>query len=78
VTARPRSFVLCLALALAEAYNNIAAADNAMERWEEGIQAAIQAMRIRPDFELARGNLMWALSQREKNAGHPMPPVPRR
>lgn len=62
----------------AEAYNNIAAADNAMRRWEEGIQAAIQAMRIRPGFELARNNLMYAIGQREKDAGHPMPAIPGR
>jgi tetratricopeptide (TPR) repeat protein len=47
----------------AEAWNNIAAADNAMSRWADGIQAAEQAIRLKPDFQLAKNNLSWAQSQ---------------
>jgi tetratricopeptide (TPR) repeat protein len=47
----------------AEAWNNIAAADNAMLRWADGIQAAEQAIRLSPDFQLAKNNLAWAQSQ---------------
>jgi len=50
----------------AEAYNNIAAASNAMARWDDGVIAAQQAIRLKPDFQLAKNNLAWAQSQ--KNA----------
>ena len=47
----------------AEAWNNIAAADNALTHWADGIQAAEQAIRLKPDFQLAKNNLAWAQSQ---------------
>lgn len=47
----------------AEAWNNIAAADNALLRWADGIHAAEQAIRLKPDFQLAKNNLSWAQSQ---------------
>ena len=47
----------------AEAWNNIAAAENAMSHWADGIQAAEQAIRLKPDFQLAKNNLSWAQSQ---------------
>jgi protein O-mannosyl-transferase len=47
----------------AEAWNNIAAADNAMLRWADGVEAAEQAIRLKPDFQLAKNNLNWAQSQ---------------
>jgi tetratricopeptide (TPR) repeat protein len=47
----------------AEAWNNIAAADNAMSRWADGIEAAEHAIRLKPDFQLAKNNLSWAQSQ---------------
>jgi tetratricopeptide (TPR) repeat protein len=50
---------------LAEAYNNIAAANNAMGRWDQGIKAAHEALRLQPDFALARENLRWAEGQRK-------------
>jgi tetratricopeptide (TPR) repeat protein len=52
----------------AEAYNNMAAAYNAMHRWNDGIWAATQAVRIKPDFALAGNNLAWAISQKNKAA----------
>jgi tetratricopeptide (TPR) repeat protein len=51
--------------AYAEAYNNIAAAHNAMQRWSDGIRAAEQALRLNPEFELARNNRAWAISQQQ-------------
>lgn len=36
-----------------------------MGNWDEAIQAAQQALRIKPDFQLASGNLKWATSQKQ-------------
>lgn len=49
---------------LAEAWNNIAAAYEAMGQWDEAIDAAQQALRINPDFQLAKNNLAWSESQK--------------
>jgi tetratricopeptide (TPR) repeat protein len=51
----------------AEAWNNIAAADEAMHKWDEAIAAAKKAIALRPDFQLAKNNLAW--SEQEKKAG---------
>lgn len=48
----------------AEAYNNIGAAYAAMGQWDEAIRYEQDAIAIRSDFQLARNNLMWALSQK--------------
>jgi Flp pilus assembly protein TadD len=48
----------------AEAFNNMAAAYNAMDRWDDGARAASQAVRIRPGFDLAINNLRWAEQRR--------------
>lgn len=48
----------------AEAWNNIIAANNALHRWDEAIQAGHEALRIRPDYVLAQNNLRWAESQK--------------
>ncbi len=51
---------------------NIAAAENAMSHWADGIQAAEQAIRLKPDFQLAKNNLSWAQSQLKTDAAtHP-------
>jgi len=52
----------------AEAFNNIAAASNALQRWDDGIRAAEEALRINPSFALARNNRQWALSQKQSKA----------
>jgi tetratricopeptide (TPR) repeat protein len=49
----------------AEAWNNIAAAHNALREWSEGIRAADEALRLNPAFELARNNRAWAVSQQQ-------------
>jgi protein O-mannosyl-transferase len=51
----------------AEAYNNIAAANEALFRWDDAISAAQQALRINPNFTLAKNNLAWSLSQKKLN-----------
>ena len=48
----------------AEDYSNIAAACIAMQRWDEGIQAAREALRLKPDYEAAKSNLDWALAHK--------------
>jgi tetratricopeptide (TPR) repeat protein len=48
----------------AEAYNNIGAAYAALKIWDAAIQADQQALRLKPDFQLARNNLIWALEQK--------------
>lgn len=52
----------------AEAYINIAACHNALGEWEPGIAAAQQAVQLNPSSQLARNNLAWAISQRNKPA----------
>src|SRR5580658_1081961 len=44
----------------AAAWNNIAAAYNAVGFWEDGISAAQEALRLQPDYDLAKNNLAWA------------------
>jgi tetratricopeptide (TPR) repeat protein len=51
----------------AEAYNNIAAAHQAMSQWDAAIGAAQQALRLNPGLALARNNLAWSLAQKELN-----------
>ncbi len=55
----------------AEAYNNIAAAYQAMGKWDESIVAAQQALQIKPGLEIARRNLLWSMEQKQKVAGSP-------
>jgi tetratricopeptide (TPR) repeat protein len=50
----------------AEAWNNIAAANEGLGRWDDAIAAATQAIRLKPDFQLARNNLAWSLQQKQK------------
>jgi tetratricopeptide (TPR) repeat protein len=52
----------------AEAFNNIAAAYNALERWDEGMQAADQALRFNPSFTLARNNRQWAAARKQASS----------
>ncbi len=53
----------------AEAWNNIAAGDEALHRWDDAIVAAQKALALRPDFELAKNNLAWAVRQKEAAQG---------
>ena len=49
----------------AEAYNNIGAASAELHRWDDAIEATQKAISLRPDFQLARNNLAWALAQKK-------------
>jgi len=50
----------------AEAWGNRSVALFSMRRWDEGIQAARQALIIKPDYTAAKQNLEWALKNRSK------------
>ena len=52
----------------AEAWNNIAANNEALHRWDEAIAAAQKAIALKPDFQLAKNNLAWSLSQKKLGA----------
>ncbi len=49
----------------AEGWNNIAAGNEALHRWDEAVAAAQKAIALRPDFQLARNNLAWSLAQQQ-------------
>lgn len=48
----------------AEAWNNIAAGNEALHHWDEAIAAAQKAISLRPGFQLAKNNLAWSISQK--------------
>jgi Tfp pilus assembly protein PilF len=50
----------------AEAYNNMAAAYNAMGRLDDGMTGADEAFRISPDFRLARNYFACAAARKAK------------
>ncbi len=59
---------LALRPGYAEAYNNIAAAHNALGEWDAGIRAAERAVALKPDLAIARNNLAYA---RQRRGGTP-------
>ena len=69
---RPREAIIVARQALAldpnnaDAHNEIAASFARLGLWDDAIQNAQQALRIRPDFPLARKTLEAALQAREK------------
>lgn len=48
----------------AEAWNNIGAGYGALHLWDEAIEADQRAVALRPNFQLAKNNLAWALGQK--------------
>ena len=50
----------------AEAYNNMAAGYNSLERWDDAIQTASEAIRLKPDYPIARKNLDWAVTHKQQ------------
>jgi tetratricopeptide (TPR) repeat protein len=48
-----------------EAWNNIAANNEALHHWDAAIDAAQKAIALRPDFQLAKNNLAWSISQKK-------------
>ena len=51
----------------AEAYNNIAAGHIALGEWDEGIAAAAEALRLKPDLTVARSNIAFARRQKQQH-----------
>lgn len=51
---------------MADAYNNIGAANCELGRWAEAITALERALALRPDYPLARNNLAWARAESAK------------
>jgi predicted membrane-bound spermidine synthase/Flp pilus assembly protein TadD len=50
----------------ADAYNNLAVTYAALRMWDEAAQNAQEALRIRPNYQLARNNLVWILEEKQK------------
>jgi hypothetical protein len=44
----------------------VAACHNALAQWDAGIAAAEAAIRLKPDFALARNNLAYAMQQKQR------------
>jgi tetratricopeptide (TPR) repeat protein len=49
----------------AEAWNNVAAAHNALREWDQGIAAGEEALRINPSLQIARNNVNFARQQKQ-------------
>ncbi len=52
----------------AQAWNNVAAGEAALHRWDSAIAAAQTAVALGPGFQLAKNNLAWALQQKAATA----------
>jgi tetratricopeptide (TPR) repeat protein len=72
-----REFAECVNAALAalqddpllpEAWNNAAVGYAGMGRWDDAIRSANQALKLRPDFQLAKNNLAWASKEQALRA----------
>ncbi|MFC6646292.1 tetratricopeptide repeat protein [Granulicella cerasi] len=50
----------------AEAWNNIAAGEASMKHWDAAINAAQHALAINPALQIAKNNLAWAESEKNK------------
>lgn len=53
----------------ADAFNNIGICAGSLRLWDEAIRNTQEAIRLRPDFQLAKNNLAWMLQQRALPAG---------
>jgi tetratricopeptide (TPR) repeat protein len=53
---------------MAAAYNNMAASYSSMKMWDPAIENARKAIALKPDFQLARNNLDWALKSKAGTA----------
>jgi tetratricopeptide (TPR) repeat protein len=61
---------LALKADYAEAYNNIGFAYAGLGLWEPAIAAVEEALRLQPNFQLAKNNLAWFL-ERKRSETHP-------
>lgn len=50
----------------ADAYLNLAASCAAVGKWDEAIQYSEEAVRLRPDWPLAKSNLDWTIREKKK------------
>jgi uncharacterized protein (TIGR02996 family) len=48
----------------ARAWNNIAANDEALHRWDDAVAASRQALALEPDLQIAKNNLAWSIAQK--------------
>jgi tetratricopeptide (TPR) repeat protein len=46
----------------------MAASYSSIGKWDQAIAAAQKAVALKPDFQLAKNNLAWALSQKKLGA----------
>ena len=51
----------------AAAYNNICAAHNRMQAWDQSISACERALALDPESDLIKNNLRWARAEKAKN-----------
>lgn len=51
----------------AAAWNNVGSCSNSLEKWDDGIQALLKALQLKPDFQLAKNNLAWAHENKAKS-----------
>jgi hypothetical protein len=49
-----------------EAWNNAGVGSAGLGRWDDAILYATAAVRLKPDFQLAKNNLAWAVQQKAK------------
>ncbi|HVR20232.1 MAG TPA: hypothetical protein VMS65_11065, partial [Polyangiaceae bacterium] len=47
--------------------NNLCVANTLLRRYDDALGACKAALNLEPDFQLAKNNLAWALSEREKS-----------
>ena len=50
----------------ASAYNNLCTAFGGLKQWTQAVIACREALRLKPDFQLARNNLDWVQSEEAK------------
>ncbi len=67
VTAAQRA--VALDSSLAEGYANIGWCAANLGQWDEGIKNTREALRLKPDMEVARNNLNWILAEMMKQKG---------
>jgi Flp pilus assembly protein TadD len=64
-----------LAAGVAEAHNNAGWCAANLGKFDEGIASLEEALRLKPDFDVARNNLKWAQSQRDAQNATPQTPA---
>lgn len=52
----------------AEAWNNIAAAEEALQHWDQAIVASRRALQENPNLQIAKNNLQWSMQQKQRKA----------